>query len=461
MATSVTTPTSSGPVIPPSVSTSGTSAAPSSRDMINADLGLTNGSDSQSTTSTVSEEVNNEVNAIPDDSEPSFEAQEQQAPAAEESAQEEAIEDDGQRPEIPNLTESRWKTVHAGYKYTQEIGRALGLVGEDGRVDISMFPPAQEVQAMREAYSDRIAMEHDFASGDPQNAEQWLQNWHGFSDKGMGAVAAAMPRFLAANQPQAYQAMATPVLHSFLDYMYRMGTQQEDPQVRDYILNGARAAEWWLKGGPNGGTYRTDQDILKPQAPQPSPLERELASSRQQLAQIQQRSQQAQQAHFADSVNGVIGTQMDSSIDQALSPLKAFYPNPVSFTAVRNEFINRLQQQLQGDAIGRRQFAIAMERAQATRNQEDQQALVSHYMTMARRAVNAVRGKFISEASKGIVQNSNARHEQLAAAASKVGPTSAGTPHRQSIVTKLERRPDETTADFQRRMIARDLGIPG
>ena len=37
----------------------------------------------------------------------------------------------------------------------------------------------------------------------------------------------------------------------------------------------------------------------------------------------------------------------------------------------------------------------------------------------------------------------------------------AGTPHRQSIVTKLERRPDETNADFQRRMIARDLGIPG
>ena len=59
------------------------------------------------------------------------------------------------------------------------------------------------------------------------------------------------------------------------------------------------------------------------------------------------------------------------------------------------------------------------------------------------------------------MQNSNARHEQLAAAASKVGPTSAGTPHRQSIVTKLERRPDETNADFQRRMIARDLGIPG
>lgn len=430
--------------------------------MINADLGLTSGGGDQSTTSTVSEEVSNEVNAIPDgDGETSFETQEQQAPATEEPAQEEAIEDDGQKPEIPNLTESRWKTVHAGYKYTQEIGRALGLVGEDGRVDISMFPPAQEVQAMREAYSDRIAMEHDFASGDPQNAAQWLQNWNSFSDKGMGAVAAIMPQFLAANQPQAYQALATPVLHSFLDYMYRMGTQQEDPQVRDYILNGARAAEWWLKGGPNGGTYRTDQDILKPQAPQPSPVERELAYSRQQLADIQQRNQQAQQEHFANSVNGVISQQMDSSIDQALAPLKAFYPNPVSYTAVRNEFMNRLQQQLKGDAIGRRQFAIAMERAQATRNQEDQQALVSHYMTMARRAVNAVRGKFISEASKGIVQNSNARHEQLAAAASKVGPTSAGTPHRQSIVTKLERQADETNADFQRRMIARDLGIPG
>jgi hypothetical protein len=429
--------------------------------MINADLGLTSGSD-QSTTSTVSEEVNNEVNAIPDGDETSFETQEQQLPAVEESAQEEeASEDDGQRPEIPNLTETRWKTVHAGYKYTQEIGRALGLVGEDGRVDISTFPPAQEVQAMREAYSDRIAMEHDFASGDPQNAAQFLQNWTNFSGKGMGAVAAIMPQFLAANQPEAYQAMATPVLNSFLDYMYRMGTQQEDPQVRDYILNGARAAEWWLKGGPNGGTYRDDKEILKPQPAQPSPVERELASSRQQLAEIQQRNQQAQWSHFADGVNGHIGQQMDSSIDQALAPLKAFYPNPVSYTAVRNEFINRLQQQLKGDAIGRRQFAIAMERAQATRSQEDQQALVSHYMTMARRAVNAVRGKFITEASKGIVQNSNARHEQLAAAASKVGPTSAGTPHRQSIATKLEQKPNETTADFQRRMIARDLGIPG
>jgi len=430
--------------------------------MINADLGLTsNGSSpTESTTTNVSEEVSNEVNAIPDDSEAPLEAQEQEAPAIEEPGQE-AIEDEGQKPDIPNLTESRWKTVHAGYKYAQEIGRALGLVGEDGRVDISMFPPAQEVQAMREAYSDRIAMEHDFASATPQNAEQWMRNWQQFSPQGMGVVAASMPRFLAANQPQAYQAMATPVLHSFLDYMYQMGNQQEDPQVRDYILNGARAAEWWLKGGPNGGTYRSDQEILKPPQPQPSPVERELAQSRQQLADIQQRSQQAQWTHFADTVNGQIGTQMDTSIDQALAPLKSFYPNPVSFTAVRNEFINRLQQQLKGDAVGRRQFAIAMERAQQTRSQEDREALVSHYMTMARRAVNAVRGKFITEASKGIVQNSAARHEQLAAAASKVGPTTAGTPHRQSIVTKLERKPDETNADFQRRMIARDLGLPG
>jgi hypothetical protein len=444
------------------VSTSGTAAAPSSRDLINADLGLSNGSGSVTTEApAVSEEVSNEINAIPDESEVAIGEQEQEAPGIEEPGQEGITDNIDEKPDIPNLNETRWKTVHAGYKYAQEIGRALGLVGEDGRVDINMFPPAQEVQAMREAYSDRIAMEHDFASGDPQNAEQWVQNWHAFSPQGMGMVAAVMPRFLAQNQPQAYQAMATPVLHSFLDYMYQMGAQQEDPQVRDYILNGARAAEWWLKGGPTGGTYRSDQEILKPQQPQPSPVERELAYSRQQLAQIQQRSQQAQWTHFADSVNGQIGQQMDASIGQALAPLQAFYPNPVSFDAVRNEFIGRLQQQLRSDDFGRRQFAIAMERAQRTRSQEDQEALVSHYMTMARRAVNAVRGKFISEASQGIAQNSAARHKQLAAAASKVGPTSAGTPHRQSIVTKLERRPDETNSDFQRRMIARDLGIPG
>jgi hypothetical protein len=382
------------------------------------------------------------------------------APGAEGQAQEGQVEDDGQRPEIPNLTETRWKTVHAGYKYAQEIGRALGLVGEDGRVDISMFPPAQEIQAMREAYSDRIAMEHDFASGDPANTQQWIQNWHAYSPQGMGMMAAILPRYLATAQPQAYQAMAAPVLNNFLDFMYQQGALAEDPQVRDYILNGARAAEWWLKGGPGVGTYRSDDAIYQPaRQPQPTQIERDLAASRQQLAEIQQRGLQAQWSQFADATNGQIGQHMEAAIDQALGPLKSFYPNPVSFNAVRNEFINRLQQQLRNDSIGRRQFDIAMERARATHTTEDQEALVSHYMTMARRAVNAVRGKFISEASQGIAQNSAARHAQLAAAANKVGPTSGGAPHRQSIVTPLERKADETSAEYQRRMIARDLGL--
>lgn len=435
------------------VSGSAPAAPMDTASMILADLG---GSEPTGTVETAATEtpavdpaVAAEIAGVPDDEE------EAEAPAVEEvAADPRAEEDDAQKPDIPDLKESRWKRVHSGYRWAQEVGKALGIVGEDNRVDVTLFPSVEEMKGMRSAYSDRLAMEHDFSSGRPENAQTFVENWNNYSPTGMAAVAAKLPEILAAANPEGYNALATPVIQRFIDYAYQQGNATQDAAQRDYILGVARAMEWWATGGYEKGTYRTDV----PQQPQaPTAVEQELAQARAELARRDGAGADARWKTFSSEVGRKISTDMHAEIDKAVAQLKPHYPNELSYQAVRKAFVDRLQQALKQDASSGRQYQIAEERARASQTPADRDNLHSLYMTMARRAIQTIRGPFVSEASKGIKQVSDARHAQLQNGASKTAPTSGGAPRPQSIAPPLTRKSTESVNEFQHRQIAHDL----
>ncbi len=430
-------------------------AGASSGDMqstILADLG--GGADA---TPAIDPGIADEINAVPGDEE----AAEPLAVEGEQQAEEQQpeVEDDSQKPAITNLEETRWKRVHGGYKWAQEVGKALGVVGEDGRLDLTLMPSVDEVKGMRSAYSDRIAMEHDFSSADPQNAQTFVQNWNKFSPEGMATVARVMPDLLAQGNQAAYIALAQPVMGRFLDYMYK-APGVDTPELRQRLLDAARLTEWWMNGMPADGGYRTDDQITGVTRVQqaPDPREQQLMAREQALNARDQQAASAAWDGFATTVNTEIRQTLDSEVDKSLATLKPLYPNEMLYKAVRNDFLQQFRQTLKQDGVAQRQFDVAIEQARRTRSAEDKQALVAQYMTMARRALHTIRGPFVTNASKGFKQASDARHAALQRSAAKVGPTSAAAPRPQGITSKLERRKDESGAAFQQRTIMSDLG---
>jgi hypothetical protein len=445
---------------------------PDTLSMITADLGAPDASSTSTSTTPlpVSAETTAEINDIPDDDETSIETPEPetQEPETEETPTEPP---EDEKPQIENLTDSRWKTVHAGYKYARELGKALGVVGEDGRVDIALFPAIEELTGMQSSYSQQLAMEHDFTSADPQNALQFLENWNtGGSDdpqtrasfaQGMTTLASQMPDYLAQANPHAYQAMAGPVLQRALNWMYQRGAAYPDEKMRNYVLNAARSFEWWLAGGPDAqpGSYRNDQQIQalmqRGDPQQLNQTERQLQEARAQLTQINRQNGDARWQGFYQTAVAEINQQTAADVDKVLAPIKAHYPNELAFNAVRKSYIDQVQQTLNKDFQGRRLYDLAVERAKRTQTEADKQAIVSHWTNMVRRAIQTTRGKFITEASNGIKATSDARHKALAKGAAKTGPTSGGAPKPQSIIPELKRRTGETLPEFNyRRMVA-------
>ncbi len=449
----------------------------STYDMISADIAESTPASTpaaESTPAPISADTTAEIDGIPDDT--PTEITDTQVPeveiAPETPPEPEPSDDD--KPQIENLTESRWKRVHGGYKMFREYAKALGVVQDDkSPIDMSLMPAVGEFQGMQQAYSDRLAMEHDFQSGDPQNIQQWIENWATGGDgasaevraahqRGMQVMAASLPDYLATANTSAYMAMAQPVFKRALDHMLQSAPQIEDEGLRNYVLNARRAMQWWLAGGtaapPN--SYDTDEQIQQAMqrrpAAAPNQTEQELAYARQQLQQIHQQTSEAKWGQTKASVDAAVGQEYWSAVDKTLAPLKAHYSNETTFRALKNEYVGQIQKAMTADQFSARRYQLAAE--QARRGQQGGvEAMKAAYVNWARKAMAQVAPTFVSEASKGIVAASGARHKALATGAAKVGPASGGAPRQQSIVGDLKRNPGESASEFSFRRIAADM----
>ncbi len=438
----------------------------SSFDQISADLAADSPSSApeavETTTPPISEEVTAEIEGIPgdDDAVPETEAPAEEEAAPEAEAQPEPSDDE--KPQIENLTESRWKRVHSGYKYTQELGKALGIVGEDGRVDLSLFPPIEQVQGMQQAYSDRLAMEHDFASADPANAQQFVENWNNFSPKGMATMAAQMPEYLAQANQEAYVALAQPVMTRFWNHMLRTAAGSPDGELKSALVDAARVSEWLAAGGVNApeGSYRSDEEIQKlmqqPRQQAPNQTALKLQQAEAQLQRIQQQGAEARWKSTYEQVDRAVGQEIGAAMEKTLAPLKAHYPNEMTFSAVRDKFVAQIQKAMGSNPYEKRAFELAQE--QAKRGQQGgAEAMQKAWTAWTRKAMAQAAPNFIAEASKGIKAASDARHTALAKGAAKKGPVSGGAARAQSIVPGIQRAPGESAADYRLRQITADM----
>lgn len=438
----------------------------STYDMIAADLGADSSASAPETPAPppISADTTAEIDGIPDgdDEAPVVDA----APVEESAPEVEAAPEpsDDEKPEIENLTESRWQRVHKGYKYTREFAKALGVVTDDKQpIDYSLLPPIEEIQGYQTAYSDRLAMEHDFASADPANAKQFIENWNGFSPEGMRTVAAQLPEILAQANGAAYFALAQPVFSRALNHMLASAPQIQDEGMRKYVMDLRRGMQWWLAGGPNApdGAYDSDEQIeqalqQRPQQAAPNATEQQLRQAQEQLNKINRERAESQWKTAFSTVQTAVGQDYGAAIDKTLAPLKQAYPNPAAFTALRESLMTRVQQAMAKDSYGQRAYQLAEEKAKRGQ-QGGVEAMKSAWLQMTRKAMAQVAPAFVSEASKGVVAANQAKHAALARGAAKVGPASGGAPRQQSIVPELTRRPGETDSEFRYRRIAADM----
>lgn len=419
-------------------------------------------------TPAIDAETQAEIDSIPEDEEtaaPAEETGEASTDADGEKAKsdEETPEDSEEKPEIGNLSERRWKKVHAGYKYAQEIGKVFGVVAEDGKLDTSLLPSAEDLQQMRDTYADRLAMEQDFVSGDPKSVQQWIANWDQFDQNGMAAVAAQLPTYLAAHNPAAYAEIARPAIGRFIDYMYEAAAGQDDPQIQKYILDGARAAEWWATGGPGKGTFRDDDAIratLEGRKVQTRSAADEEHPDTKALRELKQRESQQQWGGFMSVANKAIAETVNPEVERVLAPLEKIYPKSV-MEGIRREFTGAYRQAIDKDTASKRVLDVAMQRARSAMDQQALDTIRETYVAMARRAIRAVAPAFVKER----VQNfkpavSDETRQQLQRNATKKAPVAgAGAAPPRSVMQTPQRKPGESADEFTARMMRMDMGL--
>src|SRR5579863_9898582 len=124
------------------------------------------------------------------------------------------------------------KTVYAGYKFARELAKPLSEGG------IGFTPTVEEARLFFDAYSDRIAMEDKFSSGEPANAADFVNMWFGAQENGQlrqnaEMVAEAIPYVLARNNEAAYGRLAKPVLNGYRNEMWNRWQQAPMEQQPD------------------------------------------------------------------------------------------------------------------------------------------------------------------------------------------------------------------------------------
>ena len=97
--------------------------------------------------------------------------------AAEQQAQQ--TEDEVKYEDKPGfIDQKRWDQVYPSHKFVRALQKPI----EEG--GIGHLPSVEEVQQYYSAYADRIAMESDFAAGDPQTAAEFVNRWFGPDEQG-------------------------------------------------------------------------------------------------------------------------------------------------------------------------------------------------------------------------------------------------------------------------------------
>jgi len=302
------------------------------------------------------------------------------------------------------LQSDRGRQIYQSHKTLREFQKPIEQGG------IGHVPSVEQIRDYYGSYRDRVIMDHDLASQNPQQAERML-SFVFDPQRGPGSqfVASQLAPTLAKLNPETYAAAAQPFITNYAGALY-----QRYQEARDSGDEKLRSALWYAA---NVANYDMTGEWLKDAPPavngngQPDPLAERKAQLDQQAAEIEQARQQQyqqQEQQWRSQVTAKIGTAVMSEIDKALAPLKTS-ASPRIYEALRREFHDKVVAQAGTDRHAWDLYNVKVQQARRDPSID----LSAEYVRLITPVIKADRKKFLEEAGVSVMGQNDARHAEL------------------------------------------------
>ncbi len=369
-------------------------------------------------------------------------------PEAEANPYEQPDEDEPAPQDLNTLMQTdRGRQIYQSHKTLRAFSKPL----EEG--GIGHVPSVEQIRDYYGAYRDRILMDHDLSSADPQQAGRLIA--HLFNpQRGAGAqvVASEIGPALARLNPDAYAAAATPIISNYSSALLDRFQSETDPKMREALWYAANVASHDMTG------EWLAQDAAKVQQQQPADPLREqreqLAAERAQINAERQQQYQTHQATWQQSVQNQIGGQLYGELDKALSNLKSTLP-PLLYDSVKQKFHDHVVKLVPTtNRYAWEVFQARVKDARQSGNTESQRELANEYQKLAAPIITTLRKKYLEEAGATVLKQSDARHAELRSIDQHKAATNGGAGAGPlSMAAPVKRAPGESTSDFNLRQL--------
>jgi hypothetical protein len=359
------------------------------------------------------------------------------------------------------LATPRGRKIYAEWKKARALSE---LPNEDGSGGIGHVPTVEQTKAYFRSFTDKQNMVADFESGHPQAAEAFWDYWFGQDSNGVrrsGSVEAAtkLPEYLAQKNPEAYQAVAEPIIDRYMQAA--VGRFME---ARQKAASPEEAKAWYEAAQRMHfdlyGSYFDPQTVNSGAPPQAAGAQAqkqpdEVQRLRAQVQELTQGRAQEARTQFAAQVDGRVDRALVSDVDTALKPIKDLIGKgitQVAFEAQRDHLINAVKAALDKNRDAMSVYRVARQRIVQGLSEDQIGNLVRSYRQLAFPVIQARYKDYISAAGQQAVQDNAAQRAQLQRSAQKVAPAGAGAPVQQSIAPALlEKQTGESQADWIKR----------
>lgn len=376
------------------------------------------------------------------------------------------------------LRTSRGKRMLSAFKAIGELEKPASEGG------LGHQPSVEDIKNYHQSHANWQAMQHEYTA----NPVSWIANMFGPDEEGKvpaGAVEIVrqLPAVLSASAPELFSALISPIVQrrdamvvkDLRDTAMKIPKGQNlDSKTglddRQRAQDAAQIVEFRLTGRTT--PFPDGEATLPAGGPDPFAAERQrLESERQQYEQRNRSMLQAQQEQFDSTVADSIKNAVAQDVSKALAPLNSSL-TPLLFNQLKENLENTVYQHVTGNGVaapmnpgGFQSFQIQVEQARRgflSTGKLDPKALADAYRQMARQVIRRLAPQYLRDAVPQAKQASEARHQQLAAAAQHVAPPGGGSPVPQSVVpAPAPRQPGETEQEHFARQLHEAISLAG
>ncbi len=299
----------------------------------------------------------------------------------------------------------RGRQIYQSHKTLREFSKPL----EEG--GIGHIPSVEQIRDYYGAYRDRVLMDHDIQSGNPEQAGRLLA--HLFNpQRGAGAqvIASEIGPALARLNPDAYAAAATPIITNYSSALIDRFQSETDPKMREALWYAANVASFDM----TGEWLPQDSAQARPQQTQTDPLREQREQLNRQQAEINRAKadqHRSYQAAWQQGVTSKIATGLMGELDKALAPLKTL--PPMIYESLRQKFHDQVVKHVPANRYAWDVFQARVKDARQTGNPESQAELASEYLRLATPAITSLRKEYLQAAGATVLKQSDARHAEL------------------------------------------------